>query len=98
MDIGNNRIATKMVAWLRKYDVLTLGCSFYLQLLGPGLLGVLVDRMAGTMPGASLAGVLVGVFCATIYLARAMRFRFEALAPPEDVDGARRTEPDQTNS
>jgi hypothetical protein len=95
MDIGNNRIATKMAAWFRKYDVLTLGCSFYLQLLGPGLLGVLVDRMAGTTPGASLAGVLVGVFCATIYLVRAMRFRFEALSPPEDSAG--RTESDQTD-
>ena len=77
-------------AWLRKHRVLGLAGSFYALLLGPGLLGLLLDSLAGTLPGASLAGVLVGVFCATIYLVKAMAVRYEALAPsiPEGNEGS----------
>lgn len=77
-------------AWLRKHRVLGLAGGFYALLLGPGLLGFMLDSLAGTLPGASLAGVLVGVFCATIYLVKAMAVRYEALAPtvPETSEGA----------
>ncbi len=80
----------RLTAWLRRHRVPGLAGSFYALLLGPGLLGLLLDRLAGTLPGASLAGVLVGVFCATLYLVKAMAARYEALAPdvPAEAEGA----------
>ena len=72
-------------AWLRKHRVLGQAGSFYALLLGPGLLGLLLG-----MAHPSETGVCVGVFCATIYLVKAMAVRYEALAPsiPEGNEGS----------
>lgn len=83
-------LMARLNAWLQRHRVLELAGGFYALLLGPGLLGLLLDRLAGTLPGASLAGVLVGVFCATVYLVKAMAGRYEALAPavPAETEGS----------
>lgn len=69
--------------------VLLLGGSVVFLLLGPTLVGIAVDRAAGTAPWGLVMGTLLGVGMATIVVASLVLGQFQRLAPidPKEDSG-----------
>lgn len=63
-------------------SVIRLGGLTGLRLIGPSLVGAIVDRAFGTAPWGFVVGTLAGVLLATYGITSAILNRYALLAPP----------------